>query len=190
MEDANNIRKNSSSSSLDNFHIILQNQQNKDYKDTLKNAIKLIKPDDDVVVIEDEKKFQAYFLEHKSQKPKSICFNLFKNKDPVTPDSELKLNKELLEGHQENCIEQEESIPAYTVPDQKYVKPEKVRRVRSDHRHIETLKTISPLFMDMMSTRIKEIWFKAGKFHFGLFGGSDHIRQPQTSEVVSETMHF
>ena len=56
----------------------------------------------------DEENFQLFF-----QKP---C------KTPIKKQSETFLRKELIEQHQENLIELEEKVPAYKIPNEKYMK--------------------------------------------------------------------
>ena len=125
----------------------------------MKDKAKLwVKPADEKIVIEDEKKFQEYFLIEKAKTKRTVYL------EPVNHDFELSINKELIEQNQEILIEQEESVPAYMIPAEKYVKERKIRS-----RQINLKK--NEMSMNLKS-RIGG-WFKVGQKLSGLKGGSD-----------------
>ena len=75
---------------------------------------------DEKVVIEDEKKFQEYFLKEKRKATGKVYIN------PVSRTIELSLNREKLEQNQEEIIEQERLGPSYhSFQEDEYLKIEK-----------------------------------------------------------------
>ena len=85
-------------------------------------SFKISKLSDEAVIIEDEQKFQEYFLKEKKKVERKIYLC------PVNQDFELSLNGEMIEDNQEMIIEKEERVPAQHIPDQIYLKVERTRR--------------------------------------------------------------
>ena len=111
---------------------------------------------DEIIVLEDEKKFREYFLQEKKKSYKREQFSYVDYGEKLKIDIELALNKELIEQQQENIIEQEEWVPAYPTPEEKYIKNKKSRQ-KYDGKH---------------KYRVSG-WLKNGIIPIGLKGGSD-----------------
>ena len=125
-------------------------------------TVHFVKISDNSIVIEDEKKFQDYFLRQNSKILQKACINT------VDQDFELFVNKELIEESQENIIEQEESVPVYPIREEKYLKIRKKRRPLNQKIAMNDMNASLP-------NRFKFGlgWFKMGKKITGLKGGSD-----------------
>ena len=157
--------------SFDLLHMFLEDTSNKQKTD-MSNApvcspsfdpTKLL---DDVIQIEDEGKFKEYFLKEKAKEANRVTL-------PVAPYSELMVNRELIEQTQELIIEREESVPAYSVPEQKYVKDGTARRSAQKILKMgEQLVQAKPLSIISLKSRICG-WFQPGRAEVGLQGGSD-----------------
>ena len=114
---------------------------------------------DNKIVIEDEKKFQDYFLK-----------DIRKIRSPINPFSELFLNKELIEQNQEMIIENEEQVPNFSVPSEKYSNGEKTRRTTLPNK-----KNILPTsWINSLKSGLSGWYQKETKELIGLKGGADH----------------
>ena len=121
---------------------------------------------DEKVVIEDEKKFQEYFLKEKRKATGKVYIN------PVSRTIELSLNREKLEQNQEEIIEQERLGPSYhSFQEDEYLKVEKLRQSELKHKESPVrclaLSTIEPV------ARF-EGWFQRENMPIGLKGGINH----------------
>ena len=125
-----------------------------------------VKPTDEKLVIEDEKKFQEYFLGEKAKTKRTVYLA------PVNYDFELSLNKELIEQNQEIIIEQEESVAAYVIPAEKFDKEGRTIRSRLEQMNLKKNAMYSFLSNNMKKSRVGG-WFKVGQKLSGLKGGSD-----------------
>ena len=112
------------------------------------------------MVIEDEKKFQEYFLKEKNKIARMV------NLSPVSKNFELSVNKEIIEDNQEKIIEKEESVPSPQIPLQKYSKVEKTRRTK--------FKNGNKLFA--YTKNIFYGWYKNAPKPIGLKGGADSTK--------------
>ena len=155
--------------SIDILPRILQDSKQRNAKNKIKTLSdhKLVTLTDETILKEDEKKFQDYFLKEKN---KIVVVN------PVTPDFELSLNKELIEQRQEKLIENEEWVPAYQIPEEKYLKNGKTKRPRPESNKMTD--SIVGNFQSVLGG-----WFKSSNVLIGLKGGADHTRTVSTSEV-------
>ena len=144
---------------------------------------KLITLADDKVVIEDEKKFEEYFLKEKRK------YNCFK---PLTENSEMSLNKELIEQRQEMIIEQEECVPAYIMPIKKFTYKDKNTKRSGNEENIligKCSKLFSLLKFHPPKSQ-KEGWFKIGRSPAGLRGGADHQKLGAIEEKTTEKVNI
>ena len=114
---------------------------------------------DQKIEMEDEQKFQDYFLMEKSVGPR-----------PVSENVELSVNQELIEQRQEMIVEQEETVPAFPFFQQKYCKPGKARRPKSMPKFLKIIElpVLHPLKSQMGN------WFRPKRATVGLKGGADH----------------
>ena len=127
----------------------------------------LVSINDDVIIHEDEKKFQEYFLVQKEKVGQ-------KKEKEIDKDSELSLNKERIEQHQEMIIEQEESVPAYPTKDPiEMTIKETTRRKR-----IFRSPNFSKNMMSFQPVTPSSFWgwFKSSEIPVGLKGGKGKQR--------------
>ena len=132
----------------------------------------LVSINDDVIIHEDEKKFQEYFLVQKEK--------VGQNKEKeIDKDSELSLNKELIEQHQEMIIEEEESVPAYPTKDPIEAKAEKPDKETTRRKRIFRCPNTSKNMMSFQPVTSSSYWgwFKSCDILLGLKGGADHKRK-------------
>ena len=87
-------------------------------------SFKISKLSDEAVIIEDEQKFQEYFLKEKKKVERKIYLC------PVIQDFELSLNGEMIEDNQEMIIEKEDRVFAPLIPDQNHLNVERTRRTK------------------------------------------------------------
>ena len=129
----------------------------------------LVSINDDVIIHEDEKKFQEYFLVQKEK----VCQ---KKEKEIDKDSELSLNKERIEQHQEMIIEQEESVPAYPTKDPIEAKAEKPDKETTRPKRIFRSPNFSKNMMRFQPVTSSSFWgwFKSSEILVGLKGGADH----------------
>ena len=139
----------------------------------------IVNLNDDLIICEDEKKFQEYFL---VQKEKFVQ----KKEGKMDKDSEMSLNKERIEQHQEEIIEQEESVPAYQTENPKESKAEKNTKKNTGQKRMQAkaeknnkentgqklIFKSSPFSKNPLRSSFSG-WFKSGKIPLGLKGGSD-----------------
>ena len=153
-------------SSIDLLSIFLQKSNPTMMMETPEEKFRAItaslKLADEKVVLQDEMKFQEYFLKEK---------DAIAGRSPISKDSELNLNRELVEQCQERIIEEEETVTAFSsYPDEKLSKVEKVRR-----SNVELKVSQKPAFslFSSLKTNIGGL-FKAGNIPVGLKGGADN----------------
>ena len=149
--------ENTKHNSLDISSLFLQKPKKEENREKQRNenhAFQLSKIFDRIVIIEDEKKLQEYFLKEKSKVARKVYLT------PVSRELELSVNREMIEDNQEMAIEKEERVPAANIPEQKYLKVEKTRR-----SNFETTK--KNLKYETSG------WFLKGLNLIGLKGGAD-----------------
>ena len=73
------------------------------------------------MVIQDEQKFQDYFLKKNKKVERKVYLS------PVSQKFELIVNRDIIENSQEMIIEEEEFVPMPQIPRQKYVKSVRTR---------------------------------------------------------------
>ena len=142
--------------------ILLQDSNTKKIR-TKNTVLELTELQDDVIVCEDEKKFQEYFQDQKEKKE----------------SLELCLNKELIEQHQERIVEQEEEVPSFKNLYHTDYKVEKPIKSKSNAKMCP--KTFGKKCINMMKIQPLTNWlrvcFNVENRLIGLKGGSDHIRK-------------
>ena len=138
-----------------------------------KHRFQISKLSDQTVIIEDEKKFQEYFLKEKRKVAGLVYFR------PVSRDSELSMNKEIIEDNQEMIIEKEELVPAVQLPREKYLKNEKIRSSKFEQAN-ELFTTLKK----NLNSRIGG-WFLFGVKLIGLKGGADNdpLKPPESEDM-------
>ena len=117
-----NDEKHSNYESLEILYSLLEINKTGQNEIKAKNKLLIPKLSDEVVLIEDEKKFQEYFQKEKNKVTKLVYLS------PVSREFELFINKEIIEDNQEGIIEKEEWVPLAQVPHQEYEKVERIRR--------------------------------------------------------------
>ena len=149
--------------SLDLLHWFIsgtsKNEKNKE--NVVKQDTQKSKLSDQTVIIEDEKKFQEYFLKEKNKVAAIVYLS------PVDQDFELALNKIRIESEQENKIEKEELVPAAQFPPETYLKNERIRRSKFGQAN-KKFKPLKKNFSIMNMGR----WFCVQPV--GLKGGADN----------------
>ena len=144
----------------------------------------LVSINDDVIIHEDEKKFQEYFLVQKEKVGQ-------KKEKEIDKDSELSLNKERIEQHQEMIIEQEESVPAYPTKDPIEAKAEKPDKETTRRKRIFRSPNFSKNMLSFQPVT-SSFWglFKSGEMPLGLKGGSDHEAKGKRTNKSFYTLIF
>ena len=162
--------------SLHLLHSFLRKTKNEhNNMEATEDRSQMLKLSDETVVIEDEKKFQEYFLKEKDKLGEKVLLR------PVSWEYELSLNNELIENTQEMIIENEEWVHSAQLPQQKYLKRQRNRRSL-----FNTLKK-------NVNSRIGWLFLKRQTF-IGIKGGADQTHEkrlipqekPETSKTTEE----
>ena len=126
-------------------------------------AVQIQQLKDENIVLEDETKFQDYFLK---QKRKTVV-------SPTCQDFELSVNRELIEQSQEAIIEQEEVVPEYPTPTEAFVIPVKARQSTTSEEASKKEECAS-LLITNQKPLLGGGWFsRVGSNPVGLKGGAD-----------------
>ena len=134
---------------------------------------------DNDLVLEDEKKFQEYFLKEKHKTLGSVYVS------PVKDLFELSINQEIIEQHQELIIEKEELVPRFQYPKEKKIKEEKTRRwIKS----LQIKKDKSSLMLYKINSHLGK-WFNQRKQPVGLKGGADREKAETEKQRCLSTVN-
>ena len=160
---------------LDMLQLFLHKKKPEVSNTVVPSNVASTKSADDVIQLEDGLKFQEYFLKEKAK--------VANKAKPMSSGIELTVNRELIEQTQESIIEQEESVPAHSFPEEKSFKEEKTRRPSilkmGEHLAPNKLLGIIPSKAQIGG------WFQPGRSTVGLKGGADHEKLAGKEKKVS-----
>ena len=97
--------------------------------------------------------------------------------EPISKEFEKAVNKEEIEQAQELVIEEEENVPAYQLPAEKYSNTRTSRGMKPE------LKILAPVLH--LKSQLG-VWFKVGKRPIGLKGGADSERPAKRRHVIHQ----